>query len=296
MENASWHWTMWCVEETDDSRMGAFPEAVWEKFDRVEAVLDEPDLVANAGLLTVASLTVRLERLIRVVTIIHLTNQRSIACPHQRFTPDRVGGNTPRPSKRQGAISRAGTAGLPKPSASPRAHQQWQGGEVLDHGLGDIPSIRPPNPFSRRTTRLRFDVDQRLVSFSPRSLTSCNVECGRTPCGPVRPPFRHHLVCECSRVWGDSYGCTGLPTWVMLPMIFLMADRGLWANLLGATVGGIVEYTALVTGYRRLAAAVASLHGLAFLTGWRHISGSTGRLPPSRFSRRTGVRTDCLLS
>jgi spermidine synthase len=44
------------------------------------------------------------------------------------------------------------------------------------------------------------------------------------------------------------------------------------ANLLGAMVGGVVEYLALVTGYRFLLIVVAVLYGLAFLTGRRHIS------------------------
>src|SRR5216683_1646502 len=43
------------------------------------------------------------------------------------------------------------------------------------------------------------------------------------------------------------------------------------ANLLGAMVGGILEYTSLVIGYRWLLALVALLYGLAFLTGWRHL-------------------------
>ena len=44
------------------------------------------------------------------------------------------------------------------------------------------------------------------------------------------------------------------------------------ANLLGAMVGGVLEYLALVTGYRFLLVLVAMLYGLAFLTGRRHIA------------------------
>jgi hypothetical protein len=44
------------------------------------------------------------------------------------------------------------------------------------------------------------------------------------------------------------------------------------ANLLGAMVGGALEYLALVTGYRSLLIAVAVLYGLAFLTGRRHLA------------------------
>ncbi|HST66677.1 MAG TPA: hypothetical protein VLM05_15935 [Mycobacteriales bacterium] len=43
------------------------------------------------------------------------------------------------------------------------------------------------------------------------------------------------------------------------------------ANLLGAMVGGALEYLALVTGYRSLLIVVAVLYGLAFLTGRRHL-------------------------
>ncbi len=44
------------------------------------------------------------------------------------------------------------------------------------------------------------------------------------------------------------------------------------ANLLGAMVGGALEYLALVTGYRSLLIVVAALYGLAFLTGRRHLA------------------------
>jgi SAM-dependent methyltransferase len=43
------------------------------------------------------------------------------------------------------------------------------------------------------------------------------------------------------------------------------------ANLLGAMVGGLLEYGALVVGYRALLVAVAVLYGLAFLVGRRHL-------------------------
>jgi SAM-dependent methyltransferase len=44
------------------------------------------------------------------------------------------------------------------------------------------------------------------------------------------------------------------------------------ANLVGAMVGGLLEYAALVTGYRNLLIVVAVFYGLAFLTGHRHLS------------------------
>ena len=42
------------------------------------------------------------------------------------------------------------------------------------------------------------------------------------------------------------------------------------ANLLGAMVGGVLEYLALITGYQALILVVAVLYGLAFLTGRTH--------------------------
>ena len=45
------------------------------------------------------------------------------------------------------------------------------------------------------------------------------------------------------------------------------------ANLLGAILGGLIEYGALVIGYRALLIVVALLYGLAFLSGRRHLSG-----------------------
>jgi Spermine/spermidine synthase domain len=44
------------------------------------------------------------------------------------------------------------------------------------------------------------------------------------------------------------------------------------ANLLGAMVGGILEYLALITGYRALLILVAVLYGLALLFGRRHLT------------------------
>jgi hypothetical protein len=44
------------------------------------------------------------------------------------------------------------------------------------------------------------------------------------------------------------------------------------ANLIGAMVGGLLEYAALVTGYRNLLVVVAAAYGLAFLTGRRHLA------------------------
>jgi hypothetical protein len=43
------------------------------------------------------------------------------------------------------------------------------------------------------------------------------------------------------------------------------------ANLLGAMLGGVLEYAALVTGYRLLLVAVAFFYAMAFLLGRRHL-------------------------
>jgi hypothetical protein len=43
------------------------------------------------------------------------------------------------------------------------------------------------------------------------------------------------------------------------------------ANLLGAMLGGVLEYVAIATGYRLLLVAVAIAYGLAFLIGRHHL-------------------------
>jgi len=43
------------------------------------------------------------------------------------------------------------------------------------------------------------------------------------------------------------------------------------ANLLGAMIGGVLEYGAIMIGYRDLLIVVAVLYGLAFVTGRRHL-------------------------
>jgi len=51
------------------------------------------------------------------------------------------------------------------------------------------------------------------------------------------------------------------------------------ANLLGAMVGGVLEYVALLTGYQTLILVVGVLYGLAFLSGRGHLRvpiGSAG--------------------
>ena len=52
------------------------------------------------------------------------------------------------------------------------------------------------------------------------------------------------------------------------------------ANLLGAMVGGLLEYTSLVFGYRNLLLLVAALYGAAFLLRPRQVAAerSLGRV------------------
>ena len=50
------------------------------------------------------------------------------------------------------------------------------------------------------------------------------------------------------------------------------------ANLLGAVLGGLLEYTALLVGYRSLLFVVAAAYALAFLSDVRRKSGSELKL------------------
>jgi hypothetical protein len=70
-------------------------------------------------------------------------------------------------------------------------------------------------------------------------------------------------------------------------MVFAQRFRGtadattaFGANLLGAMIGGILEYLSLIVGYRWLLVLVALLYGLAFVTGRRHlrVAGPAGAL------------------
>ena len=56
------------------------------------------------------------------------------------------------------------------------------------------------------------------------------------------------------------------------------------ANLLGAMLGGILEYLSLIIGYRWLLAVVALLYGLAFITGRGHLRAVGHSPQPSRGS------------
>jgi hypothetical protein len=51
---------------------------------------------------------------------------------------------------------------------------------------------------------------------------------------------------------------------------------GFGANLLGAMVGGVLEYLSLLVGYRALLLVAAALYGLAFVASRRHARGAEG--------------------
>jgi hypothetical protein len=62
-------------------------------------------------------------------------------------------------------------------------------------------------------------------------------------------------------------------------------------NLLGAIVGGLLEYGALVVGYRALLVAVAALYGLALVTGraLSVVASRSQRPSPNLTSRRRSL-------
>jgi SAM-dependent methyltransferase len=61
-------------------------------------------------------------------------------------------------------------------------------------------------------------------------------------------------------------------------------------NLLGAIVGGVLEYGALAVGYRSLLVAVAALYGLALFTGRSHLAGErSADSAGARTARRSTV-------
>ena len=82
-------------------------------------------------------------------------------------------------------------------------------------------------------------------------------------------------------------------------MVFAQRFRGtadattaFGANLLGAMIGGILEYLSLIVGYRWLLVLVAALYGMAFLTGRRHLRAAgpaIARLPETAGQVRSGT-------
>ena len=76
-------------------------------------------------------------------------------------------------------------------------------------------------------------------------------------------------------------------------MVFAQRFRGtadattaFGANLLGAMIGGILEYLSLIVGYRWLLVLVAALYGLAFITGRRHLRAAGPAI--ARMPQRAG--------
>ena len=57
-----------------------------------------------------------------------------------------------------------------------------------------------------------------------------------------------------AQAWASSFAAVGSSTVAFA------------TNLLGAMVGGVLEYLSLVTGYRFLLAVVAALYAVAFLS------------------------------
>ena len=62
---------------------------------------------------------------------------------------------------------------------------------------------------------------------------------------------------------------------------FVYTVESLGANLLGAMVGGILEYGSLVVGYRSLLIAAAVIYLFAYLTGRRHLITGTVDVTPA---------------
>jgi Spermine/spermidine synthase domain len=61
------------------------------------------------------------------------------------------------------------------------------------------------------------------------------------------------------------------------------------ANLLGAMVGGAIEYVSLITGYRALLILVAGLYGMAFLTGRRYLRAGQAQEGPTPVPARAAA-------
>lgn len=68
------------------------------------------------------------------------------------------------------------------------------------------------------------------------------------------------------------------------------STAGFGANLLGAMFGGLLEYSALIVGYRALLVVAAILYGFAFLFGRAHLGGGTTEAVPVRVPEPVGVR------
>jgi spermidine synthase len=62
------------------------------------------------------------------------------------------------------------------------------------------------------------------------------------------------------------------------------------ANLLGAMFGGLLEYSALIVGYRALLVVTALLYGLAFVFGRAHLGGAAEPMPARPVPEPVGAR------
>jgi hypothetical protein len=62
------------------------------------------------------------------------------------------------------------------------------------------------------------------------------------------------------------------------------------ANLLGAMVGGVLEYIALITGYRFLLIVIGVLYGLAFVTSRFLTRRQSGGVTGAGVQATAGVR------
>src|SRR5262249_27113276 len=68
------------------------------------------------------------------------------------------------------------------------------------------------------------------------------------------------------------------------------ADAAFAANLLGAMVGGALEYVALITGYRFLLIVIGVLYGMAFVTSRFLTRRRTGSVTGAGVRATVGVR------
>ena len=90
---------------------------------------------------------------------------------------------------------------------------------------------------------------------------------------------------SCWRSWSGSRPSSS-PTWSS-PSASATSEESnvaFGANLLGAMVGGLLEYAALLTGYQALLLLVAALYGAAFLTGRVHLREGAAGTAPARAS------------
>ena len=125
--------------------------------------------------------------------------------------------------------------------------------------------------------RLRRRAAQRLAAVEVAGGCVCRpCRCSTAACSPrCRSRGRcRRTRCSRSRRCRDSSPAVAIAFAPIFVANLVFAERfaavgsstvAFAANLLGAMVGGVLEYLALVTGYRFLLVIVAVLYGLAFL-------------------------------